>query len=139
LASRQPRSSSTAEKIFGIPAPAGNANKAFNLFRFNARTDTLQLLGKEFTTGHYTTVCVMSPDEKYVYYIPSALSAPLVQYDIAEDRRKVIAFLAEPIDWRCGHLVSLPFGLKLSADGSTIYANSTDVPTGLAGRLPNPS
>lgn len=55
--------------IYGITVPDGMKNKEFNLFRYNPSDDKLELLGKEFTIGHSTTVCVLSPDEKYVYYI----------------------------------------------------------------------
>jgi hypothetical protein len=110
--------------IHGITVPEGMRNKEFNLFRYHPRTDKLEMLGKELTTGHYTTVCALSPDEKYVYYIPGAPGVPVVQYDIARKQRKVIAFLGEPIEKRTRHILGSVFGLKPSADGATLYAHT---------------
>ncbi len=110
--------------IFGITVPDAMKNKEFNLFRYNPAADKLDILGKEFTTGHYTTVCVLSPDGKHVYYIPGAPGVPVVQYNVSRNQRKVIAFLGEPIEKRTKHILGSVFGLKMSADGSTLYAHT---------------
>jgi hypothetical protein len=111
-------------QIYGVTVPDGMKTKEFNLFRYQPKSDKLDLFGREFTAGHYTTVCVLSPDERFVYYIPGAPGVPVVQYDIARHRRKVIAFLGEPIENRTKHIVGSVFGMKMSADGSTLFAHN---------------
>lgn len=110
--------------IYGVTVPDGMKTKDFNLFRYSPKADKLELLGKEFTIGHYTTVCVLSPDEKYVYYIPGAPGFPVVQYNIAKNQRKVIGFLGDEIENRTKHVLGSVFGLKMSADGSTLFAHT---------------
>ncbi len=113
-----------AGDIYGVTVPDGMKTKEFNLFRYNVQADTLELLGKELTSGHYTTACVMSPDGRYVYYVPGAPGVPVVQYDIARNQRKVIAFLGEAVEKRTRYIVGTVFGLKMSADGSTLYGHT---------------
>jgi sugar lactone lactonase YvrE len=118
---------STAESkdgwIYGCTHTPGH------LFRYSPTKDVLEMLGPDFLHGEYTTVCVLSPDERFVYYMPGAhgrayrFGTPLVQYEIATGIRKVIAFLAEPLESACGYVPGGTYGVKISADGSTIYAN----------------
>ena len=110
-----------AGDIYGITVPDGMKTKDFNVFRYNPKADKLEILGREFTIGHYTTVCTMSPDEKFVYYISGTA---VVQYSIAKKQRKVIAFLGDVIEKKYKHIVGSNFGLKMSADGSTLYAHT---------------
>ena len=46
-----------------------------------------------------------------------------MQYEIATGRRKVLAFLADVCEQECDYVPGGTYGLKLSADGSTIYVN----------------
>ena len=52
-----------------------------DLFRYSPAKDKLTLLGKNFLTGEYVTVCDLSPDERYVYYLPGAHGSAGVQWD----------------------------------------------------------
>ena len=87
------------------------------------------MLGPNWLAGSYTAVCVLSPDERYVYYLPGSHGGafrdgtPVVQYDIARGRRKVLAFLAGAIEQACDYVPGGTYGIKLDADGSTLYVN----------------
>ena len=102
--------------------------KKGHLFRFNPDANKLEMLGPDFLTGSYTTVSILSPDGKYVYYLPGSHGGavkdgcPVVQYNIATGQRKVIAFLGSVLP-KHGYVPGGSYGVKLSADGSTLYAN----------------
>jgi len=110
-------------RIYGVTYRPGT------IFSYEPATDTLTLLGPEFLGGNYTTVCVLSPDEKYLYYLPGAhgqarsIGTPVVQYDIAAGRRKVIAFLREAFETGHAYVPAGTYGVKMSADGATLYVN----------------
>jgi len=114
---------STDGYIYGITVGTNE------LFRYDPAKDELKLLGKNFVTGSYTTVCVLSPDERFLYYLPGAhggarnIGTPVVQYEIATGQRKVIAFLREAFEREYDYVPAGSYGVKLSADGSTLYAN----------------
>ncbi len=118
---------STAETrdgwIYGVTHSPGR------LFRYSPRKDKAEMLGPDFLKGEYTTVCVLSPDERFVYYMPGAhgnaakLGTPVIQYDIARRQRKVLAFLKEPLEAAGRFVPGGTYGVKISADGSTLYAN----------------
>jgi hypothetical protein len=80
-------------------------------------------------TGDYTTVAELSPDERYIYYLPGAhgqasrTGTPVVQYDIANRRIKVLAFLARAFEQAHEYIPAGTYGMKVSADGSTLYVN----------------
>jgi hypothetical protein len=109
--------------IFGV------THQTNQLFRYQPAKDDLKVLGPNWLTGMYTAVCVLSPCEKYVYYLPGAHGqafrhgTPVVQYEIATGRRKVLAFLAEPLAAEYGYVPGGTYGAKLSADGGTLYVN----------------
>jgi len=97
------------------------------LFRYAPATDKLEMLGPDFLVGDYTTVTVLSPDEKFVYYLPgahggaSAIGTPVMQYNIATKQRKVIAFLKDGMEKTTGYSPAGTYGVKISPDGSTLY------------------
>lgn len=96
-------------------------------FRYAPAQDKLEVLGPDFLLGDYTTATVLSPDEKYVYYLPGAhggaadIGTPVVQYDIATGQRKVLAFLREGMEKTTGYSPAGTYGVKISPDGSTLY------------------
>lgn len=73
------------------------------LFSFDPNAEAVTDLGPNFATGDYTAVMALSPDEKYLYYAPGAhgssakIGVPVVQYEIATGKRKVLAFLQRPL------------------------------------------
>src|SRR5262249_48268214 len=71
----------------------------------------------------------LSPDERFVYYLPGAHGGafrngtPVGQYDIATGRRKVLAFLARAFEEEHDYVPAGTYGLRVSADGSTLNRN----------------
>ncbi|MDA1016477.1 MAG: hypothetical protein O3A00_18725 [Planctomycetota bacterium] len=107
----------------------GSTHKTNELFQYDVARDALKMLGANWLTGQYTTVMVLSPDERFVYYLPGAHGrafehgTPVVQFDIQSGRRKVLAFLAEPFTEQYGYVPAGTYGITLNADGSTLYVN----------------
>lgn len=99
------------------------------LFRYTPRNDELKLLGTNWLSGEYTTVCELSPDERFLYFLPGAhgkawqYGTPVIQYDIASGTRKVLAFLAPAIEQAGDYVPAGTYGMKLSPDGGTLFVN----------------
>ncbi len=99
------------------------------LFCLRPGSDKLHMLGPCFRQGVYTAVCVLSPCERYLYYLPGShgdafrIGTPVVQYEISTGRRKVLAFLAGPVAKACDYIPGGTYGVKTSADGATLYVN----------------
>ncbi|WP_276346935.1 hypothetical protein [Daejeonella sp. JGW-45] len=101
---------------------------AGELFRYSPSADELTLLGSNFLDkGEYITVCVLSPDEKYMYYLPGAHGSagfsgtPVIQYDITSGKQKALAFLSGPMSNAFNYSPGGTYGVKISKDGSTLY------------------
>jgi sugar lactone lactonase YvrE len=113
----------------------GTAHQTGQLFRYTPTRDDLTLLGPCWMTGDYVTVAELSPDERFIYYLPGAhgqasrTGTPVIQYDIAAGRRKVIAFLARAFEQAHDYVPAGTYGVKISADGSTLYVNFNGHPT----------
>ena len=112
-----------AGDIFGI------THQTTQLFRLATKTSQLELLGPNWLAGSYTAVCVLSPDERFLYYLPGSHGGavkdrtPVVQYDIARKQQKVLAFLAKVCEDELGYVPAGTYGVKLSAGGDTLYVN----------------
>lgn len=110
-------------QVFGI------TYKNTQLFRYDVKKDELEIIGSDWLAGSYVAVCELSPDEKYVYYLPGAHGkawndgTPVIQYNIATRQQKVLAFLAPTLDRELEYVPGGTYGIKLSADGSTLYVN----------------
>jgi sugar lactone lactonase YvrE len=113
----------------------GTTHQGGQLFRYTPARDDLALLGPCWMTGDYTTVAELSPDERFIYYLPGAhgqasrTGTPVVQYDIANRRIKVIAFLARAFEQAHDYIPAGTYGVKISADGGTLYVNFNGYPT----------
>jgi hypothetical protein len=100
-----------------------------HLFRFAPAEERVEMLGPTFLSGEYTTVAVLSPDARFVYYLPGAhgsawkIGTPVVQYDTKKGIRKVLAFLRDPCKARFGYVPAGTYGVKISSDGATLYIN----------------
>ncbi|MDQ3622291.1 MAG: hypothetical protein M3463_07360, partial [Verrucomicrobiota bacterium] len=87
----------------------GTTMRPAQLFRYSPAQDRMEMLGPDFLAGDYTTVTVLSPDHKYVYYLPGAhggalkIGTPVVQYEIATGQRKVLGFLKEGVERATGY------------------------------------
>jgi hypothetical protein len=107
----------------------GITHQTNQLFRYHAGRDELTMLGPNWLNGMYTADCELSPDERFVYYLPGAHGqafqdgTPVIQYEIATGRQKVLAFLAPVFDAECDYVPGGTYGIQLSDDGSTLYAN----------------
>jgi sugar lactone lactonase YvrE len=119
--------SATNESAEGIIY--GTTHQSNQLFAFHPADGKLKLLGPTWLAGEYTTVTILSPDERFLYYLPGAhgrawqSGTPVIQYVIATGRRKVIAFLAAALEKEFGYVPGGTYGAKLSADGGTLYVN----------------
>ena len=107
----------------------GSTHKTNELFGYDVKNDELKLLGPNWLTGQYTTVMELSPDERFLYYLPGAHGrawehgTPVVQYEIATGQRKVIAFLAETFERQHRYVPGGTYGIKVSPDGGTLFVN----------------
>jgi sugar lactone lactonase YvrE len=119
--------SSTSESRDG--AIYGTTHSTGQLFRYRPAKDDLTLLGPAWMRGDYVTVAILSPDERFVYYLPGAHGnafrhgTPVIQYEVASGRRKVLAFLAPAFEREHGYVPAGTYGAKLSSDGSTLFVN----------------
>ena len=48
---------------------------------------------------------------------------PVIQYDVAKRKRKVLAFLAPAFEKEHAYVPAGTYGMKVSADGGTVYVN----------------
>jgi hypothetical protein len=109
--------------VFGV------LQTTYQLFDYTVAKDELKLLGPNWLSGEYTAVCDLSPDERFLYYLPGShgrawqSGTPVIQFDLASGRRKVLAFLAPAIESQVGYVPAGSYGMKVSADGATIYVN----------------
>ncbi len=63
----------------------------------------------------------ISPEGRYIYYVVRGDPAPLLQYDLATDRIKAIAFLQDFVFEKYGYwMFGSVFGMDVSNDGSFV-------------------
>jgi len=107
----------------------GVSHKTNQLFRYSPQSDELKMLGTNWLAGEYTTICELSPDDRFLYFLPGShgkawtYGTPIVQYELATGTRKVLAFLAPSIEKAGDYLPAGTYGMKISADGGTIFVN----------------
>lgn len=107
----------------------GATHKTNQLYAIHPETETLELLGPTWGKGQYTTVMVLSRDERFLYYLPGAhgkawtYGTPVIQYDIQKKTRKVLAFLGPAMEKEFGYVPGGTYGVKISQDDSTLYVN----------------
>jgi hypothetical protein len=101
---------------------------AGRLFAFDPAGQTVKDLGPNIQTGDYSAVMAISPDDKYLYYAPGAHGsggkkhgAAVVQYEIATGRRKVLAFLQQPLLERLKWQIGGTYNLQIDPKGETLY------------------
>jgi len=106
------------------------------IFRFSPSNDEIKILSSNFLVdGEYITVCDLSPDEKYVYYLPGAHGSagfsgtPVIQYNIATGVQKAIAFLHDPMNKALNYAPGGTYGMKISRDGSKLYIGLNGAPS----------
>lgn len=120
-----------------LPTKAGlvyGMTAAGRLFVLDPAKETVKDLGPNFTEGHYTAVMVLSPDEKYLYFAPGAhgggtkLGVPVVQYDIATGKRKVLAFLREPLQQKFGYVTGGTYNVQIDPTGARLLMTFNGAP-----------
>lgn len=106
------------------------------LFSYSPSKDEITLLGSNFLSdGEYITVCDLSPDEKYLYYLPGAHGSagfsgtPVIQYDIEDGQQKALAFLYDPMNKALNYAPGGTYGMKISNDGSTLFVGLNGAPS----------
>jgi hypothetical protein len=108
-------------RIFGI-------TKAGRMFEFDPSQQKVKDLGPNFLTGDYTAVLSLSTDGKYIYFAPGAhgsatkVGTPVIQHDVRSGKRKVLAFLNEPMIQKAGYNAAGNYNLLLDPKGTTLYA-----------------
>ena len=117
----------------GVVYAATNSGRFFS---FNTITRELEDLGPSVAGGQYTAVLVLSPDEKYVYYAPGShgqaagFGTPVVQYDIAARKHKVIAFLNAAARRQFNYNIAGTYATQISRDGADLYFCFNGAPVG---------
>ncbi len=106
------------------------------LFQYAPARDELRILGSNFlANGEYITVCDLSPDGKYVYYLPGAHGSagfsgtPIIQHDIATGQQKALGFLSESMNEDFKYAPGGTYGIKVSKDGSMLYIGLNGAPS----------
>jgi hypothetical protein len=107
---------------------ADKAGTGGQLFKFYPDEDRIEDLGLCWPGQYrYTTSLAMSPDEKYVYYIPAAHGktylegTPVVQYNVKTAERKVLAFLFPYFYEKYGYITGGTYSVKLDEKGEKLF------------------
>jgi len=96
------------------------------MFKFYPEEERTEYMDINWDTGVYTTSISISPKFRYLYYVPGShggtmnLETPVVQYDLSNGKKKVIAFLNPYYYEKYGYTVTGTYGIELSPDGSYI-------------------
>jgi hypothetical protein len=107
----------------------GTTHKDNQIYSYDPAKDKLKLHGPTWLTGEYTTVTILSGDERFLYYLPGShgqawrYGTPVMQYNITTGQRKVIAFLSNVLADKFGFVPGGTYGVKLSDDGGTLFVN----------------
>ena len=105
-----------------------DAGPGGQLFKFFPDKDSVEALslcwpGKQ----RYTPSLALSPDEKYLYYLPGAHGkshlegCPIVQYNIQTGECKVLAFLFPYLYNKYGYVPGGSFSVKLDSKGERLF------------------
>jgi hypothetical protein len=114
--------------VYAVSQSGAGGSEA-TLWALDTKTEKVRVLGPaEVGTRGYITTLDADPSGRYVYYAPGAHGGcaddgtPIVQYDTATGRRKVITFL-HPIDTqRLGGKLQGTFSMALDTRGETLFA-----------------
>lgn len=99
------------------------------LFRFRPDTAQTEAIDLNWGDGLYCAALALSPGGRYLYYSVAVhggakdYGAPVVQYDLSQRRKKVLAFLDPYYFDHYRYVMGGPFGTVLSPDGATLYMN----------------
>lgn len=97
------------------------------VFAYDPKKQDVKDLGANFLDGDYTAAMVLSPDEKYLYYAPGAhgsgakTGVPVVQLDIANGQRKVLAFLQGPLQEKLKYNIGGTYNVQIDPTGQRLF------------------
>lgn len=100
------------------------------MFKFYPDEDRVEDLGFCWPAACdklYTTSLAISPDDRYVYYIPAAhggahrLGAPVVQYNTQTGERKALAFLFPYLYEKYGYIAGGTFSISIDEKGERLF------------------
>jgi hypothetical protein len=117
----------TKDGAFIAVISADTAGSGGELFKFYPAEDRIEDLGLCWEgDNRYTASLALSPDEKYLYYIPAAHGktylegAPLVQFNLETQKRKVIAFLFPFFYDKYGYIPGGTYSISLDEKGESL-------------------
>jgi hypothetical protein len=120
--------SATRETGDGFIYTISNPEQGPLIWRFNVKTEKAEKIGVAAVASQtYVTSIDADPSGRYLYYVPGAHGgaendgAPLVQYDVARRRPKVIAFLGPWCEKAAGFRPRGSFGCAVSPAGDKVY------------------
>ncbi len=114
-------------------------NGSGRLFSMDLDSYEVRLLRSSFATDEYVAGLAISRDGKFLYYVPgslgsaAALGTPVVQYDTATGRLKVLAFLASFFREEFHYRIGGCYSLSLDEDGKRLFMvfNGAPIRTGV--------
>ncbi len=130
------------------PAPDGlvyGLTDHGGLFSFDPETRSIRDLGPNFLDGDYTATLELSPDGRFLYFAPGSHGSgaqsgtPIVQYEIASGRRKVLAFLNQPLRNRLEYHIGGTYNLAVSPSGDRLFFTFNGAPLAAAGSKKQPT
>ncbi len=112
-----------------IGVTSSNSTKpAGQLFKFYPDEDRVENLGICWEgIQRYTTSLALSPDEKYLYYLPGAHGrshlegSPVVQYNVLTGERKILAFLFPYLYNQFGYVTGGSFSVDIDEEGKRLF------------------
>ncbi len=97
------------------------------IFKFYPEEDRTEYVTENWgMEGYYTANMEMSPDNRYIYYIPGlsspqARGVPIVQFDTRTKKKKVIAFIFDFYMNKYGYAPVRAYGLELDDKGESLF------------------
>jgi hypothetical protein len=108
--------------------------QAGRLFSFDSAKQSVKDLGPNFGDGVYTAVMALSVDDRFIYFAPGAhgsgvsIGSPIVQYNIATGKRKVLAFLNAALRDKLNYNLGGTYNLRLNAAGDRLFMTFNGAP-----------
>ncbi|MCL6630374.1 MAG: hypothetical protein K6U00_12330 [Armatimonadetes bacterium] len=103
------------------------AGRMFKFFPDEDRIDDLGFCWAAPPEQLYTTSIAISPDDKYIYYVPAAhggthkLGGPVVQYNTITGERKALAFLFPYFYEKYGYITGGTFSVSIDEKGEKLF------------------
>lgn len=98
-----------------------------SIFKFYPEEDRTEYVTENWgKNGYYTANMEMSPDGRFLYYIPGlsgpqAIGVPLVQFDTKTKKKKVISFIFDYYMDKYGYAPVRAYSLELDEKGESLF------------------